>query len=61
MERIKVEISKDCNKGTPEDLLLQEGFSKTEYGFVKDNKCYKFYSMDRFNSYVYSITLQQIA
>ena len=39
MERIKVEVHKDCGKTTPMDILANMGFHANEYQhFRKDGK-----------------------
>jgi hypothetical protein len=66
-EQIKIEVNRDCGNTTASVVLESLGYSRLDPNlydgkavFEKDGKEYEFKEWNYFNTYIYSITLEEM-
>jgi len=57
---IEFEVGKDYEEGSILDVLHDLGFQDDGKSFAKDGKRYNYVGCDRFQSYVFSVTMDQL-
>lgn len=57
---IEFQVRKDYEEGSIKDVLHDLGFEDDGKAFAKDGKRYKYVSCDRHQSYVFSVTMNQL-